>query len=189
MYIIQQTIFIFRFRYFFKIIAFFRKKWLIFCGMKIGKGTTIPKIHVTWPHKVSIGMNCILEHDIYLKYDGIWSKDPSIIINDNVFIGSGCEFNIKAKITVGKNCLIASGCRFIDHNHGFSINELMSKQKCSEVAIEIGSDVWIGCNVVILEGVCIGNGAIIAAGAVVTKSIPDYEIWGGIPAKKIKSRK
>ncbi|WP_221091962.1 CatB-related O-acetyltransferase, partial [Providencia rettgeri] len=52
----------------------------------------------------------------------------------------------------------------------------------------IGNDVWIGANALILDGIKIGNGAIIAAGAVVTKSVPDYAIVGGVPAKIIKFR-
>jgi len=65
---------------------------------------------------------------------------------------------------------------------------------CKESKIEerklitIKNDVWIGLNVTILDGVTIGNGAIVAAGAVVTKNIPDYAIYGGVPAKLIKYR-
>lgn len=54
--------------------------------------------------------------------------------------------------------------------------------------IIIGNDVWIGMNVTVLDGVIIGNGAVIAAGAVVTKNVPDYAIYGGVPAKLIKYR-
>jgi virginiamycin A acetyltransferase len=54
--------------------------------------------------------------------------------------------------------------------------------------IEIGNDVWIGLNVIILSGVKIGDGVVIAAGSVVTKSIPAYSIYGGVPAKFIKLR-
>jgi len=54
--------------------------------------------------------------------------------------------------------------------------------------VVIGNDVWIGARVIILPGVHIGNGAVIGAGAVVTKDVPDYEIWGGNPARFLKSR-
>lgn len=158
--------------------------------MQIGKGSSIPKIYITWPNQVFIGDNCSLEHNIYFKYDGIWKSGNSIQIGDNTFIGSGTEFNITKEIKIEKNCLIASGCRFIDHDHGFGNRDIPMNisDDGMEESIYIGEDVWIACNSVILKGVKIGKGVIIAAGAVVTKSIPEYEIWGGIPAKKIGVR-
>jgi acetyltransferase-like isoleucine patch superfamily enzyme len=161
-----------------------------FLGLKIGQGTYIRKnINVTWPHQVKLGKNCKLEHGVYFHYDGIYSNGPSICIGDDVFIGNNTEFNITDKITIGENCLIASGCKFIDHSHGFKYGQVIKIQKSSKKAINIGSDVWLGCNVIVLKGVNIGNGAVVAAGAVVTKSIPENEIWAGVPAKKISIRK
>jgi acetyltransferase-like isoleucine patch superfamily enzyme len=177
-----------RYRYYGRFSGKIRKLWYSMLGMKIGKLTSLPKLYVTWPHQVSIGDNCWLEHNIYFKYDGIWQPGPSICIADDVFIGSGCEFNINQKITIGKDALIASGCRFIDHNHGTETHELMRKQQSKGFEIKIGRDVWLGCNVVVLKGVHINDGAIIAAGAVVTKNVPSKEIWAGIPARKIGTR-
>ena len=65
----------------------------------------------------------------------------------------------------------------------------MNKQLGIEKGIIINEDVWIGANAIILKGVEINKGAIIAAGSVVTNSIPSYEIWGGVPARKISERK
>lgn len=158
-------------------------------GMKVGKGTFVPSIRVTWPHQVSIGSNCNLEQGIYFKYDGIWSRGPSIIIRDNVFIGAGCEFNCNYNITIGEYSNIASGCRFIDHDHGIKVGMRIGAQPSVKASITIGNDVWIGCNVVVLKGVYIGDGAVIGAGAVVTQSVPSNEIWAGVPAKKIGIRK
>jgi len=122
------------------------------------------------------------------KFDSIWKKGLSIRIGNNVYLGSFCEFNISKDIEIGDNSLIASGCKFIDHNHGTLVTELMRKQVCSEEPIKIGQDVWLGCNVIVLKGVEIGDGAIVAAGAVVTKSINSNEIWAGVPARKIGDR-
>ncbi|MFD1871213.1 acyltransferase [Hymenobacter bucti] len=148
----------------------------------------MPKLTVTWPHQVAIGKNCILEKGIFFKYDGTWQQGPSIRIQDDSFIGTGCEFNIRMSIDIGKGALIASGCRFVDHDHGIAAGRPMRFQDGPEQAIVIGEDVWIGANVVVLKGVSIGNGAIVAAGAIVTKSILPNEIWAGVPAKKIGQR-
>ncbi|MGZ5020570.1 MAG: acyltransferase [Chthoniobacterales bacterium] len=173
------------------VIAEVRTMWWRLLGMRIGKGTLLPKTHVTWPHQVSLGESCRLEHDIYFKFDGIYAPGPSIIIGDRVFVGFGCEFNVRRRVEIGADCLIASGCKFIDHDHGIARGDVPMNQQTggAEADIVIESDIWLGTNVVVLKGVRIGRGAIIAAGAVITKSIPEYEIWGGIPAQKIGERK
>jgi acetyltransferase-like isoleucine patch superfamily enzyme len=170
------------------LLAHFRTGWLRFCGVNVGKNTVVPRISITWPHQVQIGRHCVLEPDIFFKFDGIWCPGPSIIIGDNVFIGRGCEFNIKKSIRLGNYCLIGSGAKFIDHDHGIRPGELIGQQHGPEAPIVIGSDVWIGDNVVVLKGVAIGDGAVIGAGAIVTKDIAPLEIWAGIPARKIGAR-
>jgi acetyltransferase-like isoleucine patch superfamily enzyme len=187
--IFQQACFVLRDRYFSKYIGQIRNLYYRLQGMKIGKGTYLSKVFVTWPHKVSIGRSCRLEHHIYFHHDGIWSVGYSVEIGDNVFIGSGCEFNITEKVLIGSNSLIASGCRFIDHDHGTKMGELIGTQPAVKKGITLEEDVWLGCNVVVLKGVHIGSGTVVAAGAVVTKSIPPHEIRGGVPARKIGERK
>jgi len=184
----QRSMFALRFKFLQKLGSRLRILKYSASGLKVGTNTLLPELTITWPHQVEIGNNCLLEKQIYFKFDGIWKPGPSIIISDHVFIGAGCEFNIRKKITVGQDALIASGCRFIDHDHGIEAGGLMRKQHGAEKEIIIGSNVWLGCNVTVLKGVEIGNGAVVAAGAVVTKSILPNEIWGGIPAKKIGER-
>jgi acetyltransferase-like isoleucine patch superfamily enzyme len=87
-------------------------------------------------------------------------------------------------LTIGDDTLIASGVKIIDHDHGKSSGSLISQQQAVESPISIGRDVWIGVNAVLLKGVAIGDGAIIGAGSVVTRSVPAGEIWCGIPARK-----
>lgn len=142
----------------------------------------------TWPHQVKIGKNCTLEDYISFKFDGPYQKGSAIIIGDNVHIGSGCEFNINLGIEIKSNTMIASGVKFIDHDHGIDKSSLMCYQIGLKAKIFIEEDVWIGANAVILKGSNIKNGAIVAAGCVVTKSIPAFEIWGGVPGKKVKTR-
>lgn len=158
--------------------------------MKVGAGTLLPRVNVTWPHQVQLGAKCRLEPGIYFKFDGIYQPGPGLVIGDQVFIGTGCEFNFRRKIDIGSHCLIASGCRFIDHDHGSARRDIpMSTQPHSaDAPIALEEDVWLGVNVVVLKGVRIGRGAIVAAGAVVTNNIPPFEIWGGVPARKLGER-
>ena len=167
-----------------------RTRYWRLLGMRCGEGTLLPRLHVTWPHQVAVGARCVLEPDIYFKFDGIWRPGPSITIGDDSFIGAGCEFNIRQGIVIGPHALIGSGCRFVDHDHGFASRAVpMARQATgSEAAITLEEDVWIGAEAVILKGVTIGRGAIIAAGSVVTKSVGAFEIWGGLPARKIGMR-
>ncbi len=179
----------FRLRYQFSIQPALRKFWWQLQGARFGAGTSVPNLLITWPHQVAVGERCVLESDIFFKYDGFWQPGPSIIAGDRVFIGRGCEFNIRQRIEVGNDCLIASGCKFIDHDHELTIGAgPMHSLSCPEAAITLEEDVWLGVNVVVLKGVTIGLGAVVGAGAVVTKSVPPYEIWAGIPARKIGQR-
>lgn len=75
----------------------------------------------------------------------------------------------------------------LDYQAGFTF---VNRKKYDDLSlnIEIGNDVWIGSDVKILGGIKIGDGSVVGAGSVVTKNIPSYEVWAGIPAKKIKDR-
>lgn len=187
-YHLRQGFFIFRFRYWYKFTSSARKLWLKLWGMKFGTGVTISRLRITWPHKIYLGNNSIVETGVYFNYDGIYSPEPSIIIGSETFIGANCEFNISGKILIGKTCLIASGCKFIDHDHSTALGSTINIQPPSISPIVLGDDVWLGFNVTVLKGVTIGTGAVVAAGSVVTKNIGEYEIYAGVPAKFIKRR-
>ena len=183
-----QKIF-FRLRVEIDVASTFRKLWWTAQGARFGAGTIISQMSVTWPHQLSIGKSCLFEDDIFFKYSSYWKPGPSIIVHDRVFIGRGCEFNITKQIEIGCNSMISSGCKFIDHDHGIELSDKpMGALDPREAAITLEEDVWLGVNVVVLKGVTIQQGAVVGAGAVVTKSIPAHEIWGGVPAKKIGER-
>ena len=165
-----------------------RRTWWRARGMQIGARVFLSSMYATWPHQVCIEADCTLEPDVYFKYDGTWHPGPSIRIGPNTFIGRGCEFNVSNDLQVGRDGLIASGRTFVDHNHGIDVKSPMCTQEPTMGPIQLEDDVWLGVNVTVLQGVRIGKGAVVGANAVVTKSIPPYEIWGGIPAKKIGER-
>ena len=158
-------------------------------GMEVGTDTTLGRgFHASWPQCVTIGKKCLFEPNIVFKIDVKWSLEKRIAIGNNVFIGTGAEFNISHQIKIGDRCLIASGCKFVDHDHGFEQAGPIAPQIGKLGAIEIQNDVWLGANVLVLRGVKIGAGSVIGAGAVVTKNVPPNQIWAGVPAKMISER-
>lgn len=166
-----------------------RRIGLQLAGMRVGPGTRLPRLEVNWPHQVAVGCDCVLEPDIVFKFDGPWKPGPTIRVGDRCFLGRGCEFNISAGIEIGPDTLVASGCRFIDHDHGFRERSvLIGRQPPVTGPIVIGPDVWLGVNVVVLRGTRIGRGSVVAAGSVVRGEIPDFEVWGGVPARRLKTR-
>jgi len=157
-------------------------------GATISQKAFLAKVNANWPHQLEIGAHSMIEARVIFKHDGPYAKGRSISIGKTVFIGTGVEFNIKERITIGDDSLIGAGSRFIDHDHGLGLASPMRLQACPTAAITIEANVWIGANVIVLKGVTIGTGAVIAAGAVVNKAVPANEIWGGVPAKKIGER-
>jgi acetyltransferase-like isoleucine patch superfamily enzyme len=115
---------------------------------------------------------------------------PLLEIGNQTYIGD--YVNIRAaggKITIGDHCLIANGVCIVSSNHGTNKDATIVSQPWSRGDVVIGNDVWLGAHTVVLPGVKIGQGAIVGAGAVVTKDVLPYTIVGGIPAVKIGERK
>ena len=170
-------------------IQIFFKTILRLRGAKVPLSAKISIFQINWPHQLLIGQNCFFEHNLVFKYDSIWRKGPNIIIGDNVFIGHNTEFNISERISIGDDCLIASNCKFIDHDHGFSVvNKPIRLQEPKISPIIIEDNVWIGTGCIILKGVTIGSGSIIGAGSLVNRNVPPNDIWCGSPAYQKKKR-
>lgn len=104
-------------------------------------------------------------------------------IGEHVFFNSGCKFQDQGGITIGDGTFLGHNVVLATLNHCINPNE---RANLEPAPIHIGKNVWIGANAVVLPGVTIGDGAVIAAGAIVTKDVPANTIVGGIPAKKMK---
>lgn len=108
----------------------------------------------------------------------------NISIGKRVFINSGCKFQDQGGITIGDDCLIGHNVVLATLNH---LAEPSNRKDMVPSPIVLGKSVWVGANATILPGVVIGDNAIVAAGAVVTKDVQAGTIVGGVPARYIKS--
>ncbi len=165
-----------------------RKEILKWRGLQIDKGTKLGNISCDWPNKLMIGAACDIQDGVDFRIWHPYDPESYIKIGNRVFIGHACEFVCNTKITIGDDCLIASRTTFVDVGHGIDPSSKMNLQDTVAEEIKIEEDVWIGSSCVIIKGVTIGKGSVVAAGSLVNKSIPPYQIWGGVPAKFIKNR-
>ena len=104
---------------------------------------------------------------------------------DRVAVGWFAELDARGGITVDYDTNISSHVKLITGSHDIDDSGFTADFR----PITIGHHCWIGTGAMVLQGVTIGNGAVIAAGAVVTKDVPSYEVWGGVPAKYIRNRR
>lgn len=107
----------------------------------------------------------------------------NISIGKNVFINSGCHFQDQGGITIGDGTLIGHNVVLATINHDLSPSK---NRKNHYAPIKIGNNVWIGSNATVLSGVTIGDWAVVAAGAVVTKDVSSMAVVGGVPAKVLR---
>ena len=108
----------------------------------------------------------------------------NITIGKNVFINACCHFQDHGGVTIGDNCQIGHNVVFATLNHGIAPEKRASM---NPAPIRLGRNVWVGSNSTILQGVTIGDNAIIAAGSVVTKDVQANTIVGGVPARYLRS--
>lgn len=119
----------------------------------------------------------------------IYMDDPRCIhLGSNVSIHQGVSFLAKGGVFIGNNVAIAHGASFVTGNHSWGDPSTPIKYNPVKLeAVRLSDDVWVGCGVRVLAGVSVGTRSIIAAGAVVLKDVDAHSIYGGIPARKLKS--
>lgn len=121
-----------------------------------------------------------------MLYSGFSIRNPKgLTIEDGVSIGPKVLLDARMGLTIRENAVIAYDAIIWTLNHDYNDVNFGGKG----ASVEIGSFAWVCCRSIILPGVKIGEGAIVASGAVVTKDVDPYTIVGGVPAKKIGERK
>ena len=112
--------------------------------------------------------------------------DSSLTIGDNTWLGHETMILASAPITIGSDVNIAPMCFIGTGTHEIDLKGDSIAGKGKSLPIIINNGAWLCAHAVIIAGATIGKQSIVAAGAVVTKAVPDRELWGGVPAKQIK---
>jgi acetyltransferase-like isoleucine patch superfamily enzyme len=178
-------------------------------GIKSGSNSFVSfRAELVNPGRISVGNNVVIEGHARLIANG--GKGAEIIIGDDTYIqpyavlkanggkimlGKNCTVNDYAVLyghgglTIGNDVHISTHAVFVPANHVFKDPSTpISKQGETKNGITVGDDVWIGANSSILDGVNIGKGCVIGAGAVVTGPVPPFSVAAGVPARVIKQR-
>ena len=134
----------------------------------------------------------VLGDDVCL-YDGVriqTAKGGSVRIGPGVTIQPDCQVSAHVgDIQFGAHVQVARHCAFYAYNHGFEMGQrIIDQPLTSKGPIVIGDDAWLGYGVIVLDGVSIGEGAVIGAGSVVTRDVPSQTIAVGNPAKVVGTR-
>lgn len=184
-------------------ILFHKKTGLVFIGKRV---------HIKSSRHISCGCNLILDDNVYinaLSRGGIVLGNnvsigknsiiectgvirelgEKLLVGDHVGFSPNCFVQVRGCVQIGSNTIFGPYVSIHAENHNFAECSMpIRRQGATRKGIKIGDDCWIGAKAVILDGTTIGTGAVIAAGAVVTKDIPDFAVAAGVPAHVIKYR-
>jgi len=137
---------------------------------------------------IEIGARSMIDSFVKIKPAG---GSGEVIIGEGVAINSGCVIYTGNGVRIGDASMLAANCTLAPTNHEFKdVTRRIRDQgfQPSRGGIVIGQDVWLGANVVVLDGAVVGDGCVVAAGSVVRGELEPYSIYAGAPAKRIGPR-
>lgn len=180
--------------------------WLLGgCGRNVVFGQNVVLRH---PHKLHIGDNVVIDDNCLVDAKGdtnagitigngvfigrntiLSCKNGDITIDDDANIGFNCEIFSASRVTVGKGALLAAYCYLIGGDHEASDRTVgVLTQARRSVGVRIGAGAWLGTRVSVLDGVSVGDRAIVGAHAVVRSDVPEAATAVGVPARILQPR-
>lgn len=149
------------------------------CDIRLGERSYISPRALLGPMTLRLGSRCYVAAYAY--------------VTDSLVAGDDCTINpyavVRGSVTLGDGVRIGAHASLLGFDHSMDPGEPIFRQKLSSRGIRIGSDVWIGSTATIVDGITVGDHAVIGAGAVVTRDVPDWAIVGGNPARAIRDRR
>lgn len=143
------------------------------------------EIRVHQSSKVEIQSNVRLDRGVRI----LSTNSATILLEEGVRVGLYSVLNGGDSITVGRKSLISGFVYLQTSMHGFKNKEVeVQSQGYEHAPVVLEPDCWLGTHVVVLPGVTLGKGVVVGSNAVVSKSVEEYKVVGGIPAKEIKER-
>jgi acetyltransferase-like isoleucine patch superfamily enzyme len=149
-----------------------------------------PGVRIINPDAVTLGPMVNLSRDVKIECATATDGGPTgrVDIGDHVFVGERTSIVCHERITIGRLTMIGHNCSLMDFSHGTAPNQSMSKQPGVLEPVTIGEECWLGAAVIVLPGVTIGRGTIVAAGAVVSRDLPENVVAAGVPARVMRAR-
>ncbi len=140
---------------------------------------------------LALGKGVRIEKGTILSLGDDFQGHGRLTMGEDTWVGQYNNFRTgNATISIGKSCLISQFCSLVGANHMLSRARTIkaSPLDTRKQGVTLADDVWLGVGVSVMPGVFIGRGGVVGANSVVTRSVPDYEVWAGVPARKIGER-
>ena len=167
----------------------FRNLFYRLQGVKIQGYVWLRQIEIPRNYSdIQLQRSVALDRGVTLLCSGVLTEKPKIYIGERTYINRNTFVDATEQIWIGKDCAIGPNCYITDHDHGLNPSLPPLDQPMVSKPTFIGNQVWLGAHVTVLKGVKIGDQAVIGAGSVVTRNIPERTIAVGVPAKVIKMR-
>ncbi|MCU0611073.1 MAG: acyltransferase [Candidatus Eisenbacteria bacterium] len=177
----------------------------------LGRGSTIGRdVVIRHPHKIHIGSNVVIDDGVVLDAKGgpetgitlgdgvvlsrgtiLSCKGSTITVHDKANFAIGCLVHAGGPVTIGRYALLAAHCYLIGvGNHGMDRLDIpMMAQPVASKGLTLEDDVWLGAQVVVLDGITIGTGSVVGACSMVAKDLPPYSVAVGAPARIVRTRR
>ena len=151
---------------------------------RLGRRVTVwGNPHVNATGELTVG-DRVTVHSFLSRVQLSAGPGARLTVGDDTYVNNGAVLSARQSVTVGARCQIASGVILMDADF-HAVGALSAPGKAAPIVIE--DDVWLATRAVVLKGVTVGRGSVVATGAVVTKDVPPYTLVAGVPARPIRT--